>query len=417
MGFERRAALWAGLMLVALQAQSSSDSGPTHRRVSKRLSPITAPVQLAKLTAPWPRGGGELGRSVAIDGNVAVIGAPGNVEFKGVGAAGEAHVFVAAGTSWRHRRRLTAFDREQGDSFGRAVAVSGDTIAVGAEHDVVDGTAAAGSVYVYVRDGERWVLERKLVAPHPRTEAHFGHNLALQNDTLVVGTWGTDIVYVFERTGAWWDVPQVILAQPHQAGNFGHSVALDGETLVVGAEWRAGCGGASVFNRIDSEWTFEHDLAAGDLRSDDQFGSAVAVEGDTIAVGACLADHPTNQDGGAVYLFTRLGDGWGEQQKLVPCDDRQGQRFGWSVALSGDRLVVGAPLDSVEGVSATGGGHAFRRLGQSWIPSGGLYATDAASWDLLGEVAVSGRTAILGARRADIDQLFDAGAAYAFFLP
>ena len=421
MGCGRCAVLWTSAMLLVLQARGLDGGVPSHRRVSKRLSPITAPVQLAKLTAPWPRRGGELGRSVAIDRNVIVIGAPGDVEFKAAGAAGEAHVFVAAGASWRHRQRLTAFDREQGDSFGRSVAISGDTIAVGAEHDAIDGVVA-GSVYVFVRDGARWSLERKLIAPDPRAEAHFGHSLALEGDTLVVGTWGADTVYVFDRTGSWWEVSQVIQAQPHQGGNFGHSIALDGDTLVVGAEWRdiPGCfgsGGASIFTRTDGEWTIEQDLTAGDPESDDQFGSAVAVEGDTVAVGACSADSSTNEDGGAVYIFTRVGDGWDEQQKIVPCDDGQEQRFGWSVALSGDRLVVGAPVDSVLGIPGTGACHVFRRVGQSWTPSCVLSASDAASWDLLGEVAFSGHTAILGARHADVDRLYDAGATYVFLIP
>jgi hypothetical protein len=303
------------------------------------------------------------------------------------------------------------------------VVIDGDTIAVGAEHDDHGDIANAGSVYVFVRTGRALTLEAKLTAPDPRTEAHFGHSLALDGDTLVVGTWATETVYAFERTGAWWPEPQVVRATPEQAGNFGHSLALDGDRMVVGAQWRwsptaqVTAGGASVFERLDQEWVFEQDLAAGDPSNGDQFGSSVAIAGDLVVAGAPLDDDEVNESSGSAYVFSRVDGEWVELQKLVPFAASPWQQFGWSVALAGPNLLVGAPGYSTGSVWRAGCAYLFRPSGGSWMQASVLVPGGAAPDDQLGEVAISGHTAVLGARLADVDGRPDAGAASVFLLP
>jgi hypothetical protein len=330
---------------------------------------------------------------------------------------------VGGGGRWRHRQCLVALDREVGDGFGRAVAVDGDTIAIGAEHDDDGAIANAGSVYVFVRTGRIWTFERKLVAPEPRAEAHFGHCVALDGDTLAVGSCGPNTVHVYERAGAWWSEPRVIRALPEQAGNFGQSVALDGGRLVVGAEWRRSpfaeltAGGASVFERVGLEWILEQDLAAGDPGNDDRFGHSVAIADDLIVVGAPQDGDSTNESSGSAYVFTRADGEWAERQKLVPWVADPEQGFGWSVAVEGANLLIGAPWYSSEGVRRAGCAWLFRPSGVRWAPSGQLMADGAAPSDLLGEIAISGHTAVLGARLTDVDGCTHAGAAHVFLLP
>jgi hypothetical protein len=385
---------------------------------------LTSPTEVARLVSPLPAAGDELGRSVAVSAGVIVVGAPGDVTGDpALYIAGSAHVYAGGGGRWQHRQRLLAFDREPGDGFGRAVAVDGDTIAVGAEHDDHGDVANAGSVYVFVRSGRAWTLEAKLTAPDPRTEAHFGHSLALDGDTLAVGTWATDTVFIFERTGAWWSEPQVVRATPEQGGNFGHSLALDGDRLIVGAEWRWStsvlltAGGASVFERVEQEWVLDADLAAGDPGSNDRFGSSVAIAGDLIVVGAPEDEDGSNENSGSVYVFRQIDGEWAELQKLIPCDPTPWQQFGWSVAVAGPNLLVGSPWAGAGGVDVAGCAYLFRLSDGSWAPSCLLTAADAAPSDLLGEVAISGHTAVLGARLADVDGRTDAGAAHVFLLP
>jgi len=410
------------VVLATAFALLAADPGQWHR-ARGRLSVLTSPTEVARLVSPLPVAGDELGRSVAVGPGVIVVGAPGNVTGDpSLYIEGAAHVFVGGGGRWRHHQRLLAFDRERGDGFGRSVVIDGDTIAVGAEHDDHGDVANAGSVYVFVRTGRTWTLEAKLTAPDPRTEAHFGHSLALDGDTLAVGTWATDTVYVFQRTGAWWSEPQLVRATPEQVGNFGHSLALDGNRMVVGAEWRfsAGltdAGGASVFERVDQVWVLEQDLAAGDPGSDDRFGSSVALAGDLIVVGAPQDDDEVSESSGSAYVFTRVDGEWLELQKLVPFAASPWQRFGWSVSVAGANLLVGSPWGGAGGVDVAGCVYLFRPSAGSWLPSYLIAANGAAPWDLFGEVAISGHTAVLGARLADVDGRTDAGTAYVFLLP
>jgi hypothetical protein len=420
----RHQALLAIAGLAAAAAVALAADEPEWRRVRGRLNVLTAPTQVARLVAPLPGDCEELGRSIAVGPGIVVVGAPGNVTGDpSLYLAGAAHVFVGGGGTWRHRQQLVAFDRELGDSFGRSVAVDGDTIAVGAEHDDHADVANAGSVYVFVRSGSTWMLERKIVAPDPRAEAHFGHSLALDGDTLAVGAWATDTVYVFERTGAWWSEPQLVRALPGQGGSFGHSLALDGDRLVVGAERRwspsaqVRAGGASVFELVGQEWVLEQDLAAVDPGHNDCFGESVAMAGDLIVVGASKDDDPLNEDSGSAYVFSRVAGEWTEAQKLVPGSASPWQRFGWSVGVAGGNLLVGSPWYSSESLRHTGCAYLFRPVGGSWQPSCLLTASAAAPSDRLGDIAISGHTAVLGARLADVGSCADAGAAYVFLLP
>ena len=183
------------IMIASLAAASAliAADEPDWRRARGRLSVLTSPTEVARLVSSLPVACDELGRSVAVGPGVIIVGAPGDVTGDpSLYIAGSAHVYVGGGGRWRHRQCLLAFDREVGDGFGRAVAVDGDTIAVGAEHDDDGAVANAGSVYVFVRTGRIWTLERKLVAPEPRAEAQFGHSVALDGDTLAVGTWDTN---------------------------------------------------------------------------------------------------------------------------------------------------------------------------------------------------------------------------------
>jgi hypothetical protein len=396
---------------------------PEWRRARGRLTVLTSPTEVARCVSPLPVAGDELGRSVAIGPGVIVIGAPGNVTGDpALYVEGSAHVFVGGGGTWRHRQRLLAFDRESGDGFGRSVAIDGDTIVVGAEHDDHGDVANAGSVHVFVRAGRTWTLEAKLTAPNPSTEAHFGHSIALDGDTLAVGTFATDTVYVFRRTGAWWPEPQLVGALSGQGGSFGHSIAVDGDRLVVGAErrWSSSAqvraGGASVFGRIDQEWILEQDLAARDPGANDNFGSSVAIAGNLILVGAPYDDDSTI-DSGSAYVFTRTEGEWAETQKLLPCVSCPGQGFGWAVAAGGSRLLIAAPWYSSGSVWRSGCAYLFRSVGGSWEPSFLLAANAAAPSDLLGEIAIFGHTAVLGARLADVEGRADAGAAHVFLLP
>jgi len=191
-------------------------------------------AQEAKLTASDAAAGDQFGINVAIDGETAVVGA--NTDDTAAGtAAGSAYVFVRSGVSWSQQAKLTASDAAGGDDFGVSVAISGNTIVVGA--DLNDD---AGSAYVFVRSGTSWSQQAKLTAGDAASADQFGFNVGISGETVVVGAVSDDTItgsaYVFVRSGTSWSQQAKLTASDAAAtDNFGISVGISGDTVVSGA--------------------------------------------------------------------------------------------------------------------------------------------------------------------------------------
>lgn len=213
---------------------------------------------------------------------------------------------------------------------------------------------------------------------------------------------------------------------------FGISVAVSGDTAVVGSpHGRAGVipatGSAHVFTRTGGVWTEQAKLTASDAGPGDRFGWSVSISGDTIVVSAFWDDIGLNPDQGSVYVFTRTGETWTEQAKLTASDGAAFDEFGYSAAVSGDTVVVGAPKDDVapntdaKPVENQGSVHIFGRTGTTWTKQAQLTASEGAAGDLFGfSVGVSGVTAVIGALlddvapKEDVARNKDQGSAYVF---
>ncbi len=176
---------------------------------------------------------------------------------------------------------------------------------------------------------------------------------------------------------------------------FGNAVALSGDTALVGDQRKnSNTGAAYIFVRSGFAWTQQQKLTASDAAAADWFGSSVSLSGDTALVGARYKDYET----GAAYVFVRSGSTWTEQQKLAASDAATQDSFGWSVALSGDTALVGARQKSVYGWKFAGAAYVFLRSGSAWTQQQKLTASDAATDDFFGwSVALSGDTALVGA--------------------
>jgi hypothetical protein len=268
--------------------------------------------------------------------------------------------------------------------------------------------------------------EAKLTALDGGAGDALGTAVAIDGDTAVAGAYVDDIagqenqgsVYVFTRLGTGWSLETKLTASDGSRGDlFGASVALDGDTLVVGA-YRddpsgTDSGSAYVFTRTGSLWTEQAKLTASDGAADDVFGVSVALDGDTAVVGATLDDIGAT-DKGSSYVFTRTGSLWTQQAKLTASDGAAGDRLGVSVAVAGDTAVVGAHLDDVEGNNAQGSAYVFTRTGLLWTQQAKLTASDGAPGDDFGvRVAADGDTALVGARFDD-ETAVDQGSAYVF---
>jgi streptogramin lyase len=282
------------------------------------------------------------GSAVSVSGNTAVIGAP---------LGNGAYVFVGspAGT-WDRQQTLSCCSiQTQDDDFGESVAVSGGTLAVGAPATSTAATNYAGATYVFVRDSSgNWSHQQMLTATDGASYDSFGWSIALSGNTLAIGASGHNngqgAVYVFvENASGSWNLQQEIIASDGAASDaFGGSVSLSGDTALIGASGKNSSQGAAyVFHRSGVAWSQQQELAASDGLTGNQFGTSIAVNGSTAIIGAIhQGTHPT----GAAYVFaSNMSGNWVQQQELTATDDEGSlDSFGSAVALSGNTAMVGA---------------------------------------------------------------------------
>lgn len=364
---------------------------------------------------------------------------PGN--YNAIGVSGDtvvigARVFTRSGGAWAEQALLAGSNAEAGDGFGSSVAISGDTVVIGATgedsaatgvngDETSNAASNSGAVYVFTRSGTVWTQQAYLKASNTGVDDAFGSKVAISGDTIVVGTTAEDsnatgvdgdggnnaasaagAAYVFSRSGTTWTQQAYLKASNAEAGDgFGVSVAVSGDTVVVGANWEDSSasgvdgnqgngslesGAAYVFVRNGMTWTQQAYLKAVNTRDGDWFGSAVAVSGDTVVVGAQREDSSTkgvNGSGGAgyyeynwagaAYIFVRNGSTWSHQAFLKASNTDDLDQFGISVAISGDTVAVGANWedsratgwngDQSDNVALDSGAvYIFTRSGTTW---------------------------------------------------
>ncbi len=462
-------------------------------------------AQQAYLKPSNTGGGDQFGNSVAISGNTVVVGAfgedsdaagvdgsPANNSFASAGAA---YVFVRNGTTWSQQAYLKASNPDPNDLFGYSVAISGDTIVVGAfmedssdsgvDGDQSDnGTMDSGAAYVFVRNGTTWSQQAYLKASNTGMGDWFGWPVAISGDTVVVGAfregsiatgvngdqgdnsaWSAGAAYVYVRNGTSWSQQAYLKASNTELHDeFAHSLAISGDTIVVGAPDEdcsstgvngnqtnnnaQSSGAAFVFVRNGSTWNQQAYLKASNTGVEDFFGISVAVSGDTVVVGSFMEDSSAagvngNQnnnnamDSGAAYIFVRNGNAWAQQAYLKASNTGEGDQFGISAAVEGEFALVGALAEDciatgVNGVQDdenardSGATYVFKRDGTFWIQQAYLKASNTGAGDFFGEsVSISEDVILVGARHEDStakgvngnqgsNGASDAGAVYVF---
>jgi hypothetical protein len=365
------------------------------------------------------------GSAVAVSGDMAVVGAPFDVLDDGLSVpAGSAYVFVRSGTTWSELQKLASSD-PMAYGFGRSVAISGDTIVIGAVPDPMGGGSAQGFAYVFVRADTTWSQQQKLQAPDGTSTNAFGVSVTVSGDTAAVGSPGAPpgigAAYVYVRSGTTWTFQQKVLPADGLINDlFGSSVSLTGDTLAVGAfgdDTPAGAdtGSAYVFVRSGTLWVQQQKLVASDGASGDGLGSSILVCDDTVIVGASSDDTTGGTNAGSAYLFVRSGVAWTQQQKLTASDGGSGHHFGYAVSLEGDAAVIGAPQDGIPGGAGLGAAYVFARSGTTWSEHAKLLAPDGSAGDRFAQtVSLSGDTVAVGAPFDATLDGGDAGSAHIF---
>jgi hypothetical protein len=376
---------------------------------------------------PAGEAGDQFGGCVAIDGDTAIVGA----YVDDIGAnidQGSAHIYRRNGTVWVFEATLTTAGGTN-DLFGWSVALSGNTAIVGSPTDSVGSNAGQGAAYIFVRTGTTWSQQAQLVASDGQAYDQFGIAVALDGDTAIVGAYLDDAgaiinkgsAYVFVRNGTLWTQQAQLTASGGEAGDeFGWSLDLCGDTAIVGAPSDGNGantkqGSAGVFIRNGMTWTQQFQLTADDGAAFDYFGYSVALSHDTAIVGALHDSMGANLYQGSAYAFVRFGVTWAQQAKLAAADGASSDSFGWSVALSDDTAIVGAPNAEGNANTNEGSAYVFVRSGTSWTERAKLAMTDGESYDAFGTfVALSGDTTIVGAPGDDVSINSLQGSAWIF---
>lgn len=465
-------------VVVGARSEDSNASGVNGNQSDNSLSAAGAAyvfvrngttwTQQAYLKASNPGSTDIFGVSVAISGDTIAVaavqeasnatGVNGDQTNNSAANAGAVYVFVRNGTTWTQQAYLKASNTQTGDEFGASVAISGDTIVIGADGEDSNATgvngdqsnnsfANAGAAYVFVRNGTTWSQQAYLKASNADVNDLFGQAVAISNDTIVVSTAfessaaagingngsdnsasGAGAAYVFVRNGTTWTQQAYLKASnPQPDGAFGESVAISGDTIVVGADGEGSnatgvngdqtnksapnAGAAYVFVRNGTTWTQQAYLKASNTDAGDTFGAAVAISGDTVVVGAIAeasnaagvngnqGDNSTSR-AGAAYVFQRNGTIWTQQAYLKASNPDVGDFFGIGVDVSGDTIVVGAFGESSNATGING------NQNDNSMPSAGAAYIFAAPVPTLN---LSSRMQVLGGDRIGIGGLIVRG--------
>jgi hypothetical protein len=401
-------------------------------------------TQVKKLVSSDGAANDQFGDSVAISGDLAVVGA--NLDDVGSNNdQGSAYLFernTSGADNWGLVKKLVASDGAASDQFGRSVAIDVDTVIVGAINDQVGGNSGQGSAYLFERNtggADNWGEVKHLFASDGATNDQFGNSVSISGDTVIVGAYVDDVggnvnqgtAYIFERnTGGannWGEVKHLFASGAQATEIFGSSVAISGDTVIVGALGHSiggnFPGAAYIFERNQggaNNWGEVKQLFASDGGELDSFGTSVAISGDTAIVGADNDRVGSNGGQGSAYLFERNAGGannWGEIKHLAAADGAALDKFGTSVAISSDTVLVGAPGVTITG-SNPGAAYIFERNtggADNWGMVKHLVAADGAALDQFGiSVAISGDTVLVGASLDDAGSNSNQGSAYLF---
>jgi hypothetical protein len=372
------------------------------------------------------------GYSVSLSGDTLAVGAPyedSNLNYITNGPtattnnfmleSGATYVYKRTGSTWAQEAYIKAANSNIGDIFGMSVALSGDTLAVGATGESSNQTtitngliasannssSASGATYIYHRTGSTWVQEAYIKASNSEAGDNFGSSVSISGNTLAVGAFGEDSNETSITNGA--------------------TASANNSSLVSGATY--------IYKRTGSTWVQEAYLKASNAEAGDNFGTSVSLSGDTLAVGAYGEDSnetsitngpiasPDNSNllSGATYIFKRNGPTWTQEAYIKAANSDAGDSFGNHISLSGDTLAVGTQYESsnqatiTNGITASGNNlmsesgaaYVYKRDGSTWTQEAYIKASNVDEQDNFGvSISLSGDTLAVGAGQESSNQ-------------
>ena len=330
----------------------------------------------------------------------------------------------------QENNKVTASDGIPEDNFGYSVSIQGNYAIVGSPFADLIARPSQGAAYIFVRNGNNWSQQAKLIASDGNSEDVFGISVSIDGDYAVIGAPLANIggnidqgaVYVFVRNGTvWTQQAKLVAADGAAQDRFGISAKISGSDIIVGSLDDIGAnvdqGSAYIFTRNGTAWTQQAKLVASDGAANDNFGSerGVSINGNYAVVGAALDDVGSVSNQGSAYVFFRTGTTWTQQAKLTAVDGVLDDRFGTAVDISGSNIIIGAPRADIGTNTDQGAAYAFSRAGTTWNSAGKVTASTGASDMIFGvAVSISGSNMIVSAPSENTNGNSFQGSAYLF---
>lgn len=318
------------------------------------------------------------GSSVAIDGDVAIIGAPyGDGLYENTGYA---NIYRFNGTGWNEEAKVFQSGLPCGHYFGYAVDINNDVAVVGATFETNENGLEAGAAYIFQKNGSSWEEVARIIASDGENYDYFGCSVSIENDMVLVGTYNGDGVYVFNYNGSAWVEMQKILPSG-QSYTFGNAVDFKNDIAVIGDSWAYGTKGtAYIFSYNGEHWIEEQQLIASDTPNTTLFGSSVCLDENTIIIGADYSTIDNNEYAGAAYIYQYNGDSWEEITKLTASDGAAWDNFGCSVDIDDDTIIIGALNHLCDG-KYYGSAYVYKSDGSSWVETAKLIDSESTTDD------------------------------------
>ncbi len=319
-------------------------------------------MQQAKLVAADAASSNQFGTSVAISGEYAIVGSP---QSNDAGTnSGAAYIFYRSGTTWTQQAKLVAADAAAFDYFGKSVAIDGEYAIVGAPGK----NSNQGFSYIFKRSGTTWTQNTKIGAT---ASNQLGWSVDINMPCVIMGAYGTNsntgAAHIYELEGSSWMGKGTLSASDGITMDlFGISVSIDSDYAVCGAPGHdltyAAEGAAYIFEKPGSGWatmTETQKITASDGESGDTFGFSCKVDGQNIIV-AAPEDDEGGLNRGTAYIFKRGTSSWSEDAKIAASDASDADFFGWSVALSNENALCGAYADDNSNGIDAGSAYVFK---------------------------------------------------------
>lgn len=397
---------------------------------SKSIQQING-ITVNKLLASDGLATDRLGTSASISGNIAAFGAP-SYDSSGLSNNGAVYIYTFDGSSWQETAIITALNASDNDEFGRSISLDGNRLLVGAPYKTVNAVGNTGAAYIFDFDGTNWNQTEQLDMSSIATQvinANFGISVSLLGDKALVGAYkdnssaisNAGAAYVFSlQMGTWNTNPIQLLANDAAVDDkFGFSVSLNLNKALIGAFGHGGKGASYVFDKttvagIDS-WPLSSQITDATGVANDLFGYSVSLDGQRAIIGAHQQDTGGSSAGAAfIYDYNNTTSSWVKSYTLIASDAANFDNFGKAVDLSGNLAIVSAASKFSSNSVNNGKIYMYRKLGSNWQEINTFVPTSTSTQSELGKSIELGMDSVAAGAWLDNEKDAEAGAGYVF---